>query len=235
MSTTAVRPSFLLVHGAWHRSTCWAPLQDALAADGWQSHTVDLPSSGPQRTPTAGMLDDAEEIAAHLRRIEGPVVVVGHSYAGAPVTQGAADLPHVAHLVYLTAYMPAEDESLRSIHGGAPREEDLSGLAPLVFADPRTALYGDVPDDVAEQAMARLVDQSRRSFQQPVTRVAWRTVPSTYVICEDDQALPPSLQAKMSAHATHVKRLGTGHCPFLSAPADLAKLLGRIAEAAVAD
>ncbi len=238
MCTAAVRPSFLLVHGAWHRPTCWAALQGALAAGGWQSRTVDLPSAGSQRTPAAGMHDDAEEIAAQLRQMQGPVVVVAHSYGGFPATQAATDHADVAHLVYLAAYMPAEGESLAGIHGhgiSRPEDEDLSGTAPVVFTSPRTQLFGDLPDGQAEHAVNQLVDQSLRSFQQQVTRAAWRTVPSTYVLCERDQALPPALQERMSARATHVERLGTGHCPFLSAPAELAALLGRIASASAED
>ncbi|WP_051856501.1 alpha/beta fold hydrolase [Streptomyces sp. NRRL S-1868] len=227
-------PSFLLVPGAWHRAACWDPLRDALDARGRRSRTVELPSAGPQSTPTAGMYDDAEAIAAQLRRMEGPVIVVGHSYGGIPVTQAAADHPHVVHLVYLAAYMTQEGESLLSVHGKPtpePEDEDLTGTSPTVFADPRTSLYSDLTDDQAEHAIGRLTEQSRRSFQQPVTHAAWRTVPSTYVLCERDQALPPQLQKKMSAHATHVEHLPTGHCPFLSTPPRLATLLTDIATA----
>ncbi|MEU1785122.1 alpha/beta hydrolase [Streptomyces sparsogenes] len=143
--------------------------------------------------------------------------------------QGAAGPPAAAHLVYLAAYLPEEGESLLSIHGhGGSADEDLNGTAPIVFEDPRTALFGDLPDEQAEEAVGRLVTQSRRSFQQRVTRAAWRTVPSTYVLCERDKALPPALQERMSARAGHVERLNTGHSPFLSAPAELAALLGRI-------
>ncbi|KAA6223651.1 alpha/beta hydrolase [Streptomyces albofaciens JCM 4342] len=230
---TAAPPSFLLVHGAWHRPACWGPLQDALAADGLRSHTVALPSSGPQGTPAAGVYDDAEAISARLREIDGPVVAVGHSYGGIPVTEAAAAHPHVVHLVYLAAYMPAEGESLGSLHG---RESsgpvDPDGVRPPIFEDPRTSLYSDVPDEVAEWATGELVVQSRRSFQEPVTRAAWRTVPATYVVCEGDRALRPAMQTKMSANAAHVERLGTGHSPFLAAPAELAALLGRIASGA---
>lgn len=232
MSTATVHPSFLLVHGSWHRPTCWAALQDALAALGRQSRTVDLPSVGPQRTPTAGMHDDAEEIAAQLRLVEGPVVVVAHSYGGIPVTQAVPDRTGVVRIVYLAAYVPAEGESLDSIHGEdpqAPGDEDLSCTASAFLDDPRTSLYGDLPEDQAEHAVGQLVEQSLRALREPVTRAAWRTVPSTYVLCEDDQALPPALQERMSAHATHVERIGTHHSPFLSAPAELAALLVKVA------
>ncbi|MEU7583476.1 alpha/beta hydrolase [Streptomyces sp. NPDC041068] len=236
MSTAAVRPSLLLVHGSWHRSTCWAALQDALASDGWQSHALDLPSVGPQSDPTAGMHDDAEEIAARLRKIDGPVVVIAHSYGGIPATQAITDATNVVHLVYLAAYVPAEGESLNTIHGfPTPSEEDLSGTAPVVFDDPRTSLYGDLPDDRAEHLVRQLLEQSVRAFQQQVTHAAWRNVPSTYVLCEGDQALLPALQEQMSARASHVERIGTGHSPFLSAPAELAALLGDIASTEACD
>ncbi|CAM5484533.1 MULTISPECIES: alpha/beta hydrolase [Streptomyces] len=232
---TTPPPSFLLVHGAWHRPACWKPLQDALAVEGLRSHTVALPSSGPQGTPAAGVYDDAEAISARLREIDGPVVVVGHSYGGIPVTEAAAAHPGVVHLVYLAAYMPAEGESLGSLHGREPSKPvDLDGVQPPIFEDPRTSLYTDVPDDLAERAVGELVEQSRRSFQEPVTRAAWRTVPATYVVCEGDQALRPAMQTKMSANAAHVEWLGTGHSAFLSAPAELAALLGRIASRATA-
>ncbi|UNO43503.1 alpha/beta hydrolase [Streptomyces sp. MST-110588] len=234
-SVTATRPTFLLVPGAWHRPTCWAALQEALTADGRHSRTVALRSAGPQSTPTAGMYDDAEEIAAHLRRIEGPVVVVAHSYGGLPATQAVTGDSNVTHLVYLAAYMPMEGESLGAVHGQdgpAPGDEDVERTCPAVFDDPRTALYADLPEDRATHALGQLVEQSLRSFQQRVTRAAWRTVPSTYVLCERDQALPPALQEKMAARATHVERLATGHSPFLAAPAELATLLGKIASSA---
>ncbi|MFF0740406.1 alpha/beta hydrolase [Streptomyces sp. NPDC004111] len=234
MATTVTRPSFLLVHGSWHRPTCWASLQDALAARGWQSRTVDLPSVGPQRTPVAGMRDDADEIAAQLRRMDGPVVVLAHSYAGIPATQAVSDRTSAVRIVYLAAYVPAEGECLNSFYGEAPRapeDEDLRDTTPVLSDDPRASLYGDLPDAEAERAVGELVEQSLRAYQQPVTHAAWRTVPSTYVLCENDQVLPPALQERMSTRTTHVERLGTHHCPFLSAPAELAALLDRIATA----
>jgi pimeloyl-ACP methyl ester carboxylesterase len=231
MSTkTDGRPSFLLVHGAWHRSSCWARLQEALAVEGWESRTVDLPSSGTQSTPTAGVHDDARVIGEQLRRMEGPVVVVAHSYAGIPVTQAAGEHPHVSHLVYLAAHMYDEGESMYDFYG-LPTPEDISGTFPLVD-NPRMALYGELPDDEAERALSELGEQSLRSFAEKVTRAAWKTIPSTYIVLEKDLTLALSMQETMSARATNVERLATGHSPFLSAPAELAALLGKIASSA---
>ncbi|MEU7041696.1 alpha/beta hydrolase [Streptomyces varsoviensis] len=229
MPTTDPRPTFLLVHGAWHRPTCWAPLQEALTADGWQSRTVALPSGGPQGTPSAGMYADAEEVSARLRETAGPVVVVGHSYGGFPITEAAGDHPNVTRLVYLAAYVPEEGEYARGMHG-IPQRDDLEGSAPG-FEDPRSGLYQDVPEDLAERAIGELVEQSVRSFHEPLTKAAWRTVPSTYILCEEDRALRPPMQEKMAARTSRIERLATGHSPFLSAPAELAALLARIASA----
>ncbi|MFJ5260037.1 alpha/beta hydrolase [Streptomyces sp. NPDC088387] len=220
------RPTLLLVHGAWHQSSCWVPLQEALAADGWDSRTVELPSSGEQGIRTAGVNEDAAAIGDQLRTIDGPVAVLAHSYGGIPVTQEAAGHANVVHLVYLAAYMPAEGESMYDIHR-LPTPEDQSGIFPLID-DPRTSLYGDLTDAAAETALAELVDQSLRSFAQPVSRASWRTIPSTYIVCEKDRAIPPALQEAMSAHASHVERLATGHSPYLSAPAELSTRLGKI-------
>ncbi|WP_229898492.1 alpha/beta hydrolase [Streptomyces finlayi] len=235
MSLPSGPPSFLLVHGSWLRPTCWVPLQQALTERGLRSRTVALPSVGPQRTPTAGMYDDADAITAEIRRTPRPIVVVAHSYAGIPVTQAAVGRSGVAHIVYLAAYVPAEGESLNSMHGQnahAPgEEEDLTGTTPAIFDDPRASLFGDVPDALARQTVDMLVEQSLRAYQQPVTRAAWRTVPSTYLLCTQDQALPPTRQEQMSVRTSRVERLGTHHCPFLSAPVELAAVLDKIASA----
>lgn len=224
MPETTRRPRFLLVHGAWHQPSCWDTLRAVLTADGWDSETVELPSSGPQDSlPTAGLFDDARVIGERVAQMEGPVVLVGHSYGGLPVTQAAAEHPHLVHVVYLAAYLPDEGQSMYDIHG-LPLPDDLDVPFPLI-PDPRNSLYGDLPDDAAEQAVGKLVDQTTRSCAERVTRAGWKTVPSTYIVCERDQALPPELQSTMSKHAGTVVRLATGHSPMLSAPAELAALL----------
>ncbi|MET7759619.1 alpha/beta fold hydrolase [Streptomyces sp. NPDC005389] len=120
MNDTERTPEFLLVHGAWHRSWCWSELQDALSARGWTSHTVDLPSVVDEGTGgrLPGLLDDARVIREKIAAIEGPVVVVGHSYGGAPVTQATAGAADVAHVVYVAAFALDEGESLTTCFGG---------------------------------------------------------------------------------------------------------------------
>lgn len=82
---------------------------------------------------------------------------------------------------------------------------------------------------VAQRAARQLVPQSMRSFMEEVTEAGWRKVPSTYIICEQDQALPPRFQEAMSAHSGAVHRLASSHSPFLSMPGELARLRTGIA------
>jgi pimeloyl-ACP methyl ester carboxylesterase len=223
LSTDAPRPSFLLVHGGYHTPACWLSVQKQLAADGWQAEAVSMPSAGVQ--PGAGLYDDAEELAAHLRRVEGPVIVVGHSHAGLTITQLGEDHPNLLRLIYVAGFMPAEGESAAGALG-MPVPEDVSGVAPrAAYGDPRETFYSDLSDQEAAEAISRLVDQSLLSCVEPTTRAAWRNVPSTYVICEQDRQFPLALQEKYAKQATDVRRVPTGHMPMLSAPDRLAAIL----------
>lgn len=219
------RPTFLLVHGSWHGAWCWDLLRAALDADGWRSHAVDLPSVHAARP--AGMLDDAEAIRDALRRIEGPVVVIAHSYGGVPATEAVAGAANVVRVVYLAGFQLDAGESMFTFLG-TPVPDDGTGQAPP-FEDARHALFADVPEALADRAVARLRPQSVRSFTERVTAAGWRTVPSSYVVCDDDLTLEPARQRALATRADSVHRLPSGHSPFLSMPGQLATLLGRIA------
>jgi pimeloyl-ACP methyl ester carboxylesterase len=216
--------TFVLVHGAWHRPGSFERLQLALAQMGYPSRTVKLPSAGPD--PRGGMPEDAAAIRAVIGRVDGPVAVLGHSYGGIPVTEGAAGLPQVTHLVYLAAYMPDEGQSMFRLHG-APDPEDTDDLFPLI-ADPRNSLYGSLTGDEAAEAIAQLVEQRAQAFGDRVTVAAWHTVPSTYIVTEDDRAIPAAFQEQMAVQAKSVRRIPGDHSPFLSRPAELAALLDDI-------
>jgi pimeloyl-ACP methyl ester carboxylesterase len=215
--------TLLLVHGAWHGSWCWEPLVAAL--DGVPVRTVDLPSVGTDPAALGGLYDDAEAVRAALAGIEGPVVVVGHSYGGAVVTEAVHADSGVAHLVYLCAFQLDEGDSLLgSVGGEAPPWWEAAGPA-IAAGSPEQVFYNGVPPELTESSLARLALQSRASVEQPTTNVAWRSVPSTYVVCEQDQAIPVFAQEAMSARAGAVLRMDAGHSPFLSHPAELAALL----------
>ncbi|MGW3231160.1 alpha/beta fold hydrolase [Kitasatospora sp. NPDC001095] len=227
MGVDADRPAFLLVHGAWHGAWCWDPVREALEGDGWRSHAVDLPSANSPAGRSVGMLDDAQAIRDGLRRIGGPVVVVAHSYGGVPATEAVADAADVVRVVYVAGFQLDVGESMFTFLG-TPVPDDGGGQAPP-YPDARRILFADVPEAEAERAVARLRPQSIRSLTEPVTTAGWRTVPSSYVVCEHDQALAPARQHELTTRAGTVHRLASGHSPFLSMPRRLAALLGRIA------
>ncbi|MFI6732521.1 alpha/beta hydrolase [Nonomuraea sp. NPDC050451] len=214
----------MLVHGAWHQPSSWARLEAELHALGYGTRTPGLPSAGEH--PTAGMHDDAAVLAAELASIAGPVMLLGHSYGGIPITEAAARASNVVRLIYLAAYMPDKGQSMYAIHG-LPDPEDTSGLFPR-SDEPRVSLYGDLPDEEAEQAVSKLVNQTIRSFAEKVDVAAWRSIPSTYIITEQDKAIPLALQEQMAAQAAETRRLPGGHSPFLSQPRRLATLIDEI-------
>ncbi|MEV5388315.1 alpha/beta hydrolase [Streptomyces sp. NPDC052721] len=217
------RPTLFLVHGAWHGAWCWEKLTALLDAEGWRVRTIDLPSVGG----TAGVQHDVQQLLQELRRIDGPVVIVAHSYGGVPVSQAAADAGNVSRIVYLSGIQLDVGESVMGF-AGAPVPQEPRDLEP-VPADPIAVFYGDAPRPEAEQAVKRLVPQSTKSLWDVLTKAAWHTVPSTYIICEDDQALPVQVQQVLAKRSDVVHRIPGDHSPFLSRPGELAALLSRIA------
>lgn len=219
---TPPRPTLFFVHGAWHGGWCWEKLTAELHDQGWRTKVVDLPSAGG----LTGVRGDARVIRAALGAIEGPVIVVAHSYGGIPTGQAVAQAGNVARIVYLSAYQLDVGESLLSFHGASAPSEPKDFEA--VPENPIAMFYGDLPQAEAEETAKRLVPQSAKSFSDPLTAAGWHTTPSTYIICENDQALPAESQQRLAERAGMVHRLVASHSPFLSKPVELAALLTEI-------
>ncbi|MEV6781284.1 alpha/beta fold hydrolase [Streptomyces sp. NPDC051098] len=224
ISDVTARPTLLLIHGAWHGSWCWNNLRAALDVEGIESRTLDLPSAGGQ----SGIAEDARVIRGAIDALEGrPVVVVTHSYGGIPVSQAIAGTSNVVRVVYLAAFQLDVGESLLG-YIGAPAASDPREMEP-VPDDPRALFYADLPHLEAEEAVAHLVPQSARSFAEPLGQAGWRDVPSTYIVCQQDRALPAVHQEALATRAAEVYRMAGDHSPFLSKPSELAALLTKIA------
>lgn len=223
-------PTFLLVHGAWHGSWCWDRLVPELQAAGRDVRTVELPTVHAEDKTSLGVSDDADTVRRAIEAVDGPVVVVAHSYGGIPASVGAAGMPKVQHIVYVTAFALDEGESLLGAVGGAAPgwwvvEDDLvsAGTEAESAAD---VFYNDLDAETAAAAVARLLPQSRRAFTDELTAAAWHTVPSTYIITERDNAIPVFAQEQLAARAgSTVHRLDTSHSPFYSEPARVAKIV----------
>lgn len=223
-------PAILLVHGAWHSSPCWDKVRAILQARGREVRAVDLPTVHADDKASRDMYDDARAVRAAIEEIGGPVVVVAHSYGGVPVTQGAAGLPNVVHVVYVAAFVLDRGESLLAAAGGVPPswwnvQGDLA--TPGVPGEPPEQLfYNDLPDEEAHAAASQLRPQAAKAYRDPVTEVAWRTVPTTYLVTERDAIFPPPAQEGLAARSgSTVVRIDAGHSPFLSRPVETADVI----------
>jgi pimeloyl-ACP methyl ester carboxylesterase len=224
-------PAVLLVHGAWHSSSCWDKVGGILAARGRAVHVVDLPTVHADDKAALGMYDDARAVRTAIEQVGGPVVVVAHSYGGVPATQGAAGPPNVVHIVYIAAFVLDEGESLLTGLGGVPPSWwDVHGdlvTAGVPGERPEQLFYNDLASQEAAAAAAALTSQAGRAFRDPVTEVAWRALPTTYVVTERDAVFPPEAQEGLAARAgSTVVRIDTSHSPFLSRPRETADIIG---------
>ncbi|MGW2775412.1 alpha/beta fold hydrolase [Streptomyces olivaceoviridis] len=155
-----------------------------------------------------------------------------------------ADRGWTSHTVDLPSVVPEgsggrlpgldEGESLMTCFGGEqPDLAAVEGVIP-VREDPAETLHHDVPEDKRKAAAARLLPQSALSFAEPVSRAGWKTVPTGYVLCDDDRSLPPSYQEPFAERAGAVHHLPSGHTSLHSLPGNPADLLERIAHGAPA-
>ena len=168
---------------------------------GWQVQIIDLPSVARREGPNFGLHDDAEFIRQQIADIDGAVVVVAHSYGGVAVSEGAADLPNVRHIIYLAAFQIDVGESVLEACGGEPPDWwDINGDGVMPLR-PHQVFYADLAPEDSARAIAQLRPQSLAAFTETQEAAAWRTAPSTYVVCEQDRAIPlPGASASSVYH-----------------------------------
>lgn len=224
------QPTYVLVPGAWCGAWAWEDLAPHL--DGTVV-ALDLPSAGTDPSAMGDLTADAEVVRAALDAADGPVVLCGHSYGGMPVTE-VADHPAIVHVVYLTAFFPPAGASMITMLPQFPDWLIDRGDGALeVTSDPvraREAMCLDLDEQRSAELCRRLKLQSRSSFEQPSAGTA-HTHPTTYVICEQDGAIPPPAQEQMAQQADHVVRLDSAHFPQSSMPERVAGLLAEVARA----
>jgi pimeloyl-ACP methyl ester carboxylesterase len=221
-------PTLVFIHGAFHGSWVWRELFTQLSVPGWRLQTVELPSVAAKGEPRGDLFDDADAVRRVLVSIDGPIVAVAHSYGGVPLTQAAAGVPNVHHLVYLCAFQLDVGESLLDDIGEPPNwwiidDDTISPDRPV------DTFYADVSPDLAGWAVSQLRPSTYLHVKQSPTAAAWRDIPSTYVICEHDRALPASGQEQMARRATNVHRLPCSHSPMLSRVPETAAIIADVA------
>ena len=211
--------SYLLVHGAWHGAWCWDAVREHLP----EAVAIDLPSD---HVEGAGFTDD---VAAVRDALDGmtDVVLCGHSYGGAVITEAGAH-DSVRHLVYLCAFALDVGETVMT--NAAPPSEPTTLMGALRFEGDDLVLDPDGAAaafyaDCATTPVDRLVPHPRRAFEVQVAAAAWHDTPSTYVVCTQDQAIDVGVQRFLAQRCTNVVELEASHSPMLSMPERVAEIL----------
>jgi pimeloyl-ACP methyl ester carboxylesterase len=235
---TSSRRPIVFVHGAWHGAWCWAALQAALDERGLASYAIDLPGHGASTLPAGDLHGDADHVADVLDHLTlTDVVLVGHSYGGAVITDVAKDRGDIAHLVYVAAFALRAGESVMDPLATLPPETTAlqscmvgneDGTFTIDPAGAVAAFYGQCSPPVAQSAIARLDPQPMATFTQP-TRGASDSIASTYVLCARDGAVHPNHQALLSERCDERVDLDADHSPMISAVGELTDVIAAIA------
>jgi pimeloyl-ACP methyl ester carboxylesterase len=224
----------VLVPGGFTGAWMWADVAARLEREGIEVLAVELPTIG-EESAGADFYADAGSVRQVLDRLEPPVVLCGHSYGGAVITEAAAG-PHpaVRELVYLTAAVPDAGDSMVSLMSASAAQEPEAeqegvtilddGLASLDREAARRALFNDCSPERADEGLNRLRPMSLAGADQPVTEAAWRQLPCVFVRGSEDQ-MPEAVASSFLERTGKVVELPAGHCPNWSRPDLVAELL----------
>ncbi|MFE7135574.1 alpha/beta fold hydrolase [Streptomyces sp. NPDC057638] len=234
--TGRAKPTVVLVHGAFADASGWNEVVERLQDRGF-------PVLAPPN-PLRGLSNDATYVASVLKSIKGPIVLAGHSYGGAVITQAAAGNPNVKALVYVSAFMPDVGESPAGLSTKFPGSELAPALNPVPYTDAHGSgedLYikldkfhsvfaADLPE-----AMTRLMAVEQRpvsaaGFAEKATAAAWKDRPSWFVVSKNDKAIAPDLERFEAKRArSHTIEIDSSHVSMMSHPD---KVVGQLLKAA---
>jgi pimeloyl-ACP methyl ester carboxylesterase len=217
--------SIVLVHGAFVDGAGWQTVYAILTARGYEVLVV--------QHPTITLAGDVAATERAIARARHPVILVGHSYGGAVVTE-AGDHPRVAALVYLAAFVPDAGESVAALseHPAEPGESKAPVLPPqdgfLTVDRDRfpKAFAADVALEKTRFLAAAQVPWGLAAATAALTRAAWRNKPSHYMVAASDLMIPPSAQRRMAARAgARVVEIDSSHAVMLSRPYEVATFI----------
>jgi pimeloyl-ACP methyl ester carboxylesterase len=231
--TTSTKPTIVLVHGAWADASSWNGEISRLQADGY-------PVVAPAN-PLRSLSGDADYIASVLKTIKGPIVLVGHSYGGAVITNAATGNPNVKALVYIDAFVPAQGESVLGLAGKFPGSQLPAAITEAPYtagpgqsgvdvyikpADFRAAFAGDVAPATANLMAITQLPVTLAALSEDSGVPAWQTIPSWYLVGSRDEAIPPATQKFMAKRAhSHTVEIAASHASLVSHPAAVTKLI----------
>jgi pimeloyl-ACP methyl ester carboxylesterase len=226
--SSAAKPTIVLVHGAFADGSSWQRVIPILQRDGYTVIAV--------QNPLTSLAADVETTKRVVDAQTGPVVLVGHSYGGAVITAAAGGSSNVKSLVYIAAFAPEVGEPIGAFGdkypaplGGALRP-DKAGFLYVDAAQFHTVFAADLPEVETRVFAATQKPIIGSVFGATVDQAAWKTIPSWYLVSQDDKAINPDLERfyakRMNARTTEIK---SSHVPFLSHPADVARLIEQAA------
>ncbi|MEV8638437.1 alpha/beta hydrolase [Streptosporangium sp. NPDC051023] len=240
-TTSTTRPTIVLVHGGFADASGWNGVIEQLRKDGYNK--IIAPSN-----PLRGLPTDAPYLASVLKSIKGPIVLAGHSYGGAVITNAAAGNTNVKALVFVAAFAPDEGEQLGPLLGKFPgsliptslREvpyllsDDQSGVDLYIRADKfRAAFAADLPKATTDLMAITQRPFAAQSLTDVTQTAAWRTIPSWAIVATQDKAIPPALERwfykRAKSHVIEIK--GASHVPMMSHPSATAKQIEAAAKA----
>ncbi|MER5748663.1 alpha/beta hydrolase [Streptomyces sp. NPDC002088] len=226
-------PTVVLVHGAFADAASWSGVIAELQSSG-------IPVIAPPN-PLRGLAADAAYVASVAAQIDGPVILVGHSYGGALITV-AGTTDNVVGLVYVAAYVLEEGESLGELQGRFPDSPLVSNLKqwtyPVEGGDPAvevtiaedafpSVFAADVPANVTKVLAVAQRPLAAGAFEETAAAAAWQTKPSWALVAGSDHAINPEVQrfAAKRAGATVVEIQGASHAVAVSQPKEVADLI----------
>ena len=224
-----VKPTIVLVHGAWADSSSWALVIRRLRASGYPVHAI--------ANPLQGLVSDTAYLSSYLATIEGPVVLVGHSYGGALITNIDASAFDVRSLVYVAGFIPIKGETVGELAAQSSPplplvSVDVPGGAEVAI-DPvgfREAFAGDVDDETAAELAIVQRPANVKAVSEAVVSEAFRSVPSWVLITRRDRAISHDLQKFMAGRTdAQVTELDASHAVMLSHPGAVADVIAQAA------
>ena len=225
-------PTVVLVHGGFADGSGWQGVYEQLKKDG---HSVSV-----VQNPTISVADDVAVTKRAIDAVSEPVILVGHSYGGAVITE-AGNHPKVAALVYIAGFVPDKDESVNTLIAGFPTDGPQPPILPpqdgFLFLD-RDKFHDSFAADLSDEQGAFMADSQvpwgLDALGGTISEAAWRSKPSWYLVTTEDRMIPPPAQRQMSARAgSTVVEVAGSHAIYISQPKAVANLVRTAIEATV--
>ena len=217
-------PTIVLVHGGFADGSGWQGVYSLLTKDGYSVRIV--------QNPTLSLEGDVAAAKLIIGAQSEPVILVGHSYGGAVITEAGND-PKVAALVYIAAFVPDQGESVETLIADPPPDAPVPPILPpqdgFLFLDREkfhASFAGDLNADEAAFMADSQVPWGVEALSGTVSEPAWRGKPSWYLVATEDRMIPPPAQRAMSARAgSTVEEVAGSHAIYVSQPAAVADLI----------